>query len=439
MRFSQVLWCLALAGLLPFSWFGSEQPGQPSVPVLLVHGLVWEIDGEDQTWGCCTTKAGETNWDGMIGFLQSRGLDFGGVIRFTNGGRPAAVLDSTQAAVAPAKARVFMVRFSPGANTDGLAYKTLELAEAIRLVCKETGEAKVRIVAHSAGGLVARVYLQSALPGVAYRGDVDRLITIGTPHLGSSLATHFGDFLGTRASSLKPDAALIRDLDNALDLPEDTTFASIVVRGVAADVRGEGGELDELVDRAFLEKLPVEYQFGGDQVVHVRSQNLRLARCAARYEEETGRPVQYILARVPDPSPSDWYWKQETVHVSATRDGTVQNLVLGLLGDDVPLWRKADEQKFASWIDWQAQLHAHGAIEAEAHREHPLSQVSQWELDEVKLVDQKGCCRTYAFQGKAFSKNRLISLRRRWTDVNGTLHLTFDRFGRVVTAETQLQ
>lgn len=438
MQFPRVVWCIALVGLLPPFAFEAEPTAQ-GVPVLLVHGMTWEIDGENQTWGCCEANLGKTRWNGMIGFLESHGLSFGGVIHFKNGGQPTAVLDAEHTTVAPAKASVFAMRFSPHANTDGIAYKALELAQAIRLIREVTGAPKVRIVAHSAGGLVARVYLQSALPGVTYRGDVDRLITIATPHLGSSLASHFGDYLGTRATSITPTAALVRDLNNTLDLPAETTFASIVVRAVAADARGDGSELDELVDKEFLARLPIEYRQGGDQAVHVRSQNLRLARSAARYEKQTGRPVQYVLARVPDPSPRDWTWDQETVHVVAPQNTTVQHLVLGLVGDKAPLWRQETPHELAAWLDWQARLHAQGTIEGEALRKHRVSQVSQVELTDLALTHQDGWSYTYRFEGKAFSKNRLISLRRRWTTVRGTMHLTFDPFGRVLAAEPVLR
>jgi len=440
MQFPRMVWCLAIAALLPPFRFGDGGAVSPDIPVLLVHGLVWETDGHDQTWGCCRpTNMGKTRWDGMVGFLDSHGLPFGGMIRLRNGGTPTAILESTPKGTNPAKARLFVLRFTASANTDGLAYKALELAEAIRLVRETTGAPRVRLVAHSAGGLVARAYLQSALPGVKYRGDVDRLVTISTPHLGSSLATHFGDFLGTRATSLKPEAALIRELNNALDLPADTTFASIVVRGIAADVRGDGDEVSALADRKFLARLPVEYHWGGDQVVHARSQNLRLAQCAARYEAKTGRPVQYALARVPDPAPRDWPWDQVTVHVASPRDPTVQYLVLGFLGDDAPLWRAADEDRLSKWQDWQARLHAKGAIEAEAHDGHPVSQVSTVELDKFECTGRNGSMRTYAIQGRAFSTNRLISLRRRWTEAQGTMRLTFDPFGRVIAADTSLK
>ncbi len=46
---------------------------------------------------------------------------------------------------------------------------------------KRSGSTKVILIAHSMGGLVARSYIQSS----SYRHDVERLITLGTPHRGS--------------------------------------------------------------------------------------------------------------------------------------------------------------------------------------------------------------------------------------------------------------
>jgi pimeloyl-ACP methyl ester carboxylesterase len=45
-----------------------------------------------------------------------------------------------------------------------------------------SGSGKVILVGHSMGGLVSRAYIQ----GNGYRGDVERLITLGTPHRGSA-------------------------------------------------------------------------------------------------------------------------------------------------------------------------------------------------------------------------------------------------------------
>lgn len=50
---------------------------------------------------------------------------------------------------------------------------------------------KVDVVGHSMGGLLTRGYIEN-LCGVNYRGDIRRLVTIGTPHSGSQLANVFG-------------------------------------------------------------------------------------------------------------------------------------------------------------------------------------------------------------------------------------------------------
>ncbi|NUQ63017.1 MAG: hypothetical protein HUU20_11035 [Pirellulales bacterium] len=404
--------------------------------------MTWEVDSDDVTWGTCSeaTDRSKTRWSGMIGYLESQGLTYGGTIR-AQGGRLdlPECFDARAAAADVSKAGLFVLKFSRSANTDGLGLKALELAEAIKEVRRLTGGTKVRLVAHSAGGVVARVYLQSALPGVRYNHDVDRLITIATPHLGSALASHFGDFLGTRATSLKPDSALLRELNWNLDLPADVEFASIVVRGIAADQRGEGDDYREAADAALLARLPVEYRTGGDQVVHVCSQNLRLAPCAARYERQTGRPVQYMLARVADPSPDDRSLYETRVHVAAPQDATVARLVSGLLGDGARLWQACEPEQLAAWIQWQARLHASGALEQYTIEEHPMSEVRNIELGSFAMVDADGDTRQYAFSGKTWSKNRIIPCRRRWTQASGTMDLTFDRFGRVVTAEATVR
>lgn len=46
---------------------------------------------------------------------------------------------------------------------------------------------KVDIIAHSMGGIISRLYLQSDY-GYYYRGDINKLITLNTPHSGSQLA-----------------------------------------------------------------------------------------------------------------------------------------------------------------------------------------------------------------------------------------------------------
>jgi pimeloyl-ACP methyl ester carboxylesterase len=414
--------------------FEARAAGSPSsLPVLLVHGMVYDLRAEDTTWGrSYGRRDGRVGWTGMIGHLDSKGLAYAGTIRASKGQICLPNdLDMTGSYGSPHEARLFVLKFSKYANTDGVGYKAAELAAAIREVCRYTGAEKVRIVAHSAGGLVARVYLQNALPGVPYRGDVDRLITIGTPHLGSALASHWGDFLGTRATSIKPEAPLIRDLNGTFDLPSDVRFASIVVRAPTADSGDVGEELDKLIDSRFLCGMPPEYRRGGDEVVHVRSQNLRSARCAARYEKATGRPIQYVVVRVPDPSPGSISPKAIRVHMASASNPTVQHLVAGLLHDRTSMWRQSQTDQLAAWMDWQARAHARGAIEAYTLDDHPMSSVSVIRLKEFDLASSKETQRRYRFDGQAWSENPWVPLRKRWTHVAGNLDVRFDKFGRV--------
>ncbi|MBK9147028.1 MAG: PKD domain-containing protein [Flavobacteriales bacterium] len=48
---------------------------------------------------------------------------------------------------------------------------------------------KVSVIGHSMGGVLSRIYLQSH-DGVTYRQDMNRLITVSTPHFGTQLANH---------------------------------------------------------------------------------------------------------------------------------------------------------------------------------------------------------------------------------------------------------
>lgn len=137
-----------------------------------------------------------------------------------------------------------------------------EIATAIQAVLKANpGSTKVLLIGHSSGGLAARAYLQgiARTPDVtaplAYRDDVFRLITIGTPHLGSFWAeachTRFDlfnliDDIGIcdlLASNIDNDSAAIQDLQpdsNALatlndlnthPLPANVSYVSIIGTG----------------------------------------------------------------------------------------------------------------------------------------------------------------------------------------------------------------
>ncbi len=52
---------------------------------------------------------------------------------------------------------------------------------------------KVNILGHSRGGIFSRIYLQSTYPDIPYRNDVNKLITLNTPHSGSQTANLITD------------------------------------------------------------------------------------------------------------------------------------------------------------------------------------------------------------------------------------------------------
>jgi triacylglycerol esterase/lipase EstA (alpha/beta hydrolase family) len=76
--------------------------------------------------------------------------------------------------------------------TAGIDDYVPQVHQAVEALCKESGSEKVVIVAHSMGGLVARAYLRRHGPQ-----RVAKVITLGTPHRGTSTA-QFGIGLNCR-------------------------------------------------------------------------------------------------------------------------------------------------------------------------------------------------------------------------------------------------
>ena len=390
--------------------------------VLLVPGISTELFGDGDNWGVGRIDSGNTGAASpMVVALREAGYRFGGVIGAD--GLPAARPNGEQA-------NLFALRFSAAAINDGLGLKGLELAAAIALVRQRSGAARVSLVAYSAGGLVARAYLQGALPGLAYRGDVDRLITISTPHMGAELAAGLGDLFGTRVHSLRPDAPLIEALNDKLALPEEVVYASLIVRGMGADQRGGAGFYARYFDRDELGALPTALRTGGDQVVHVASQNLSLTRAAHRYEQASGRPVLYPLITVQDPSPADASPFEKKVHEVAPVAPAVVAQVRALLVSE-QAWRPLPVAQRLQHYRSSAQRYAGDVIEQVTLRQHPLSQVLRVSVDEIAEQGGYDTVLRYHFKGRAYSRGMILGLMRHETRVEGEVECRFDRFGRV--------
>ncbi len=148
-----------------FAWWSMREPAAvpASSPVLLLHGVL------------CNAGV----WMRMIEALKAAGI--GPVYTLSYG--------------------------PPLASVEHFAD---QVADKIARIRAETGAARVAIVAHSMGGLVARAYMRRHGASA-----VDRVITIGTPHHGS---VHAWLFPGASLGQIRPGNAWLAAL-NAAPLP----------------------------------------------------------------------------------------------------------------------------------------------------------------------------------------------------------------------------
>ncbi|MEU4887683.1 MULTISPECIES: esterase/lipase family protein [Streptomyces] len=80
------------------------------------------------------------------------------------------------------------------------------LAERVEEICERTGRARIDVVGHSLGGLIARYYVQR-LGGHA---RVRTLVTLGTPHSGTTAAPWLSAHPIIR--QMRPDSPVIEEL-----------------------------------------------------------------------------------------------------------------------------------------------------------------------------------------------------------------------------------
>ncbi|MDQ9170212.1 alpha/beta fold hydrolase [Oxalobacteraceae bacterium R-40] len=97
--------------------------------------------------------------------------------------------------------------------------------QALAQLCRETGQEKAVIVAHSMGGLVARAYIRKY--GTA---RIAKVITLGTPHRGTGLA-NFGTGLNSQQMQWQGRAGQGKASQwlEELEASEDTAIRSLFV------------------------------------------------------------------------------------------------------------------------------------------------------------------------------------------------------------------
>ena len=271
--------------------------------VLLVHGMIFERKNnlltDEKYWGCPITK------EGLIGNLQTRGLIYKGLLKSKDG---TVTLNDTGGAIAKKGESVFYsVSFSEAANADGFTGRVIELVRFVERAKKSEGVSKVTIVGHSAGGLVARSYLQSK----EYKNDVRRLITIGTPHMGASLSNlaKLTQIFGKRADSMTSDSAQIKQLNQRTELPTSCEYISLLARsynqrviiGTSKKCYQEHCDTSQHTHT----KLPLAFKEGFDGAVQILSQNLALTKAGVNYENIAKKPIPYIL--IPGLPTESWH------------------------------------------------------------------------------------------------------------------------------------
>jgi triacylglycerol esterase/lipase EstA (alpha/beta hydrolase family) len=115
----------------------------------------------------------------------------------------------------------------PGDGTGDLRDQARVLADAASAAIERTGASSVDVVGYSAGGLVARLWIAD-LGGA---GLARRVVTLGTPHHGTSLAALAEDLAPgacpIACQQLDPDSDLLRELNAGDETPDGPAFVSI--------------------------------------------------------------------------------------------------------------------------------------------------------------------------------------------------------------------
>ena len=114
----------------------------------------------------------------------------------------------------------------PGNGTGDLAGAADALADAVEDALDRTGAESVDVVGYSAGGIVARLWVEDGGADVARR-----IVTLGAPHHGTTLADLAGDVAPEQCplgcQQLGTDSDLLARLNNEDETPDGPTWVSI--------------------------------------------------------------------------------------------------------------------------------------------------------------------------------------------------------------------
>jgi triacylglycerol lipase len=114
----------------------------------------------------------------------------------------------------------------PGNGTGDLEGAADALGVAAAEALERTGEETVDVVGYSAGGLIARLWVADG-----NAAQVRRVVTLGSPHHGTSLADLAGDLAPDQCppgcQQMASDSALLAGLNAGDETPEGPTWVSV--------------------------------------------------------------------------------------------------------------------------------------------------------------------------------------------------------------------
>ena len=120
--------------------------------------------------------------------------------------------------------RVLSLGFEDKSSMEVMAW---ELRRIVKTVLEEnvfSMERPIDIVAHSMGGILARVALETP----EFAGKINHLITLATPHSGTELARYLHT---KKAQSLRPNSHLLNGLNRQLPWASNENFPTLTCFG----------------------------------------------------------------------------------------------------------------------------------------------------------------------------------------------------------------
>ncbi len=149
----------------------------PPYPVIFIHGLASDA----------------STWDKLRSFLTLHGWHDGGSPKFVRAETP-----SEDWVDGVGWGHFYTMNMSdhnddPKSQTLTFEQQGYEVGKVISRVRSVTGQSKVILIGHSMGGLEGQAQWDGSR-SMPYDYDVEKSITIGTPHNGSPLATILQDF-----------------------------------------------------------------------------------------------------------------------------------------------------------------------------------------------------------------------------------------------------